>query len=135
MKLDYLMGDIVSSGVAYLAQTMAEHLQKTQPELGITDDEILWVTIAGLCHDLGHGPWSHVWDGLFIPQALWVLSDIVMLSTILNHLTSSPGRPWKHEDASMMMFDELIKENKIEISEPEAAFIKSLIIGEPLPTV
>ena len=35
----------------------------------------------------------------------------------------------------MMMFDELIKENKIEISEPEAAFIKSLIIGEPLPTV
>lgn len=34
-----------------------------------------------------------------------------------------------------MMFDDLIKDNNIQITEPEAAFIKSLIIGEPLSTM
>lgn len=49
---------------------MAEHLQSSQPELGITVRDVQCVQLAGLCHDLGHGPWSHVWDSLFIPNAL-----------------------------------------------------------------
>ena len=49
---------------------MAEHLQEEQPELNITRRDVKCVTIAGLCHDLGHGPWSHVWDAMFIPRAL-----------------------------------------------------------------
>lgn len=57
-------------GVAYLSMMMAEHLQKSQPELNITTRDVDSVTIAGLCHDLGHGPWSHVWDGQFIKKAL-----------------------------------------------------------------
>jgi HD superfamily phosphohydrolase len=61
-----------SLGVAHLARLMAEHLQKSQPELGITPRDVQCVQLAGLCHDLGHGPWSHVWDSLFIPIALYV---------------------------------------------------------------
>ncbi|PCH41716.1 hypothetical protein WOLCODRAFT_71312 [Wolfiporia cocos MD-104 SS10] len=99
-------------GVGYLAQEMATHLQKTQPELGITRRDIKCVTIAGLCHDLGHGPWSHVWDGIFIPRAL-------------------PGSKWCHEDASEMMFDDLVEDNEIEISEEDVSFIKALIAGDP----
>lgn len=57
-------------GVAFLARSMATHLQKSQPELKITDRDVECVEIAGLCHDLGHGPWSHVWDGHFMPQAM-----------------------------------------------------------------
>jgi len=49
---------------------MADHLRSTQPDLGITAREVALVEIAGLCHDLGHGPWSHAWDNMFMPKAL-----------------------------------------------------------------
>lgn len=52
---------------------MATHLRDMDHTLGITDQHIECVELAGLCHDLGHGPWSHVWDGAFIPAALYVL--------------------------------------------------------------
>jgi HD domain len=57
------------SGVAYLARMMATHLQ-SQSELNITDRDVGCIELAGLCHDLGHGPWSHVWDNTYIPAAL-----------------------------------------------------------------
>ncbi|KAF8075760.1 hypothetical protein FPV67DRAFT_1648910 [Lyophyllum atratum] len=99
-------------GVAHLAREMASHLQSAQPELRITDRDIECVEVAGLCHDLGHGPWSHVWDGLFIPRAL-------------------PGSDWQHEHASVMMFDALVKDNDIPLDGKDDAFIKALISGEP----
>ncbi|EPS95195.1 hypothetical protein FOMPIDRAFT_1025878 [Fomitopsis schrenkii] len=99
-------------GVAHLARLMAEHLQEEQPELNITRRDVKCVTMAGLCHDLGHGPWSHVWDSMFIPRAL-------------------PGTDWKHEDSSDMMFDALVKENDLVLPEDDAALIKALIAGDP----
>jgi hypothetical protein len=40
------------------------------------------------------------------------------------------GSTWKHEDASEMMFDALIKENGIKIPEHDQKFIKALISGD-----
>nr|XP_029131822.1 deoxynucleoside triphosphate triphosphohydrolase SAMHD1-like [Labrus bergylta] len=59
-----------SIGVGYLAGKLAEALRSRQPDLSITDRDVLCVQIAGLCHDLGHGPFSHLYDGLFLPKAL-----------------------------------------------------------------
>jgi HD superfamily phosphohydrolase len=59
-----------STGTAHLAYQTVTHLQSSQPSLHISDRDVECVQIAGLCHDLGHGPWSHVWDGMFIPRAL-----------------------------------------------------------------
>uniref|UniRef100_A0A3Q3GDI9 HD/PDEase domain-containing protein n=1 Tax=Labrus bergylta TaxID=56723 RepID=A0A3Q3GDI9_9LABR len=42
-----------SIGVGYLAGKLAEALRSRQPELNITERDVLCVQIAGLCHDLG----------------------------------------------------------------------------------
>lgn len=102
----------LSPGVAHLARCLAEHVKNQQPELGITDRDVECVQIAGLCHDLGHGPFSHVWDSQFIPVAL-------------------PGRQWKHEDASEMMFDDLVVKNDVDLTGNDIKFIKALISGDP----
>ena len=39
--------------VGHLAGELVETLQKKQPELSITDKDVLCIKIAGLCHDLG----------------------------------------------------------------------------------
>uniref|UniRef100_A0A8C2UAS4 Deoxynucleoside triphosphate triphosphohydrolase SAMHD1 n=1 Tax=Coturnix japonica TaxID=93934 RepID=A0A8C2UAS4_COTJA len=107
-----------SLGVGYLAGCLVRELKERQPELDITQRDILCVEIAGLCHDLGHGPFSHMFDGRFIPLA-------------------REGLKWKHETASVEMFAHLIASNKLEevmesyglILEEDMVFIKEQIGG------
>ncbi|KAI9278654.1 HD phosphohydrolase domain-containing protein [Phascolomyces articulosus] len=101
-----------SIGVSYLAGTLIERFQKDQPELCITEDEIKCVKLAGLCHDLGHGPFSHVFDNQVMPKL-------------------RPGLSWSHEEASEMMLEYLIDDNNIDIERNEINLIKDLIAGTP----
>ncbi|KAK2909489.1 hypothetical protein Q8A67_005326 [Cirrhinus molitorella] len=78
-----------SLGVAHLAGCLLKTLHENQPELNITKQDFLCVQIAALCHDMGHGPFSHLFDGMFIPK--------VQPGKCLSFLTS-------HEEASVQMF-------------------------------
>ncbi|XP_059407405.1 deoxynucleoside triphosphate triphosphohydrolase SAMHD1-like [Carassius carassius] len=84
-----------SIGVAYLAGCLLKTLHENQPELNITKHDFLCVQIAALCHDMGHGPFSHLFDGMFIPEV-------------------QPDGKWKHEQASVDMFHCMRKKNGLD---------------------
>ena len=105
-----------SIGTAFLANEVVSTLQRKQPELKITNKDNYLVTLAGLCHDLGHGPYSHVFDNVLIPTLC------------------GKDFKWKHEDMSCLMFDHLIDQNNIDIDNDDALFVKSLINPEKYGT-
>eukprot|EP01039_Chlorochromonas_danica_P010828 gene10828-12038_t len=106
-------------GVSYLAKVFVSHLQENQPELCINEKEILCLEIAGLCHDLGHGPFSHLFDGKLLP--------------LIHH-----NHDFVHEHASLGILDLLIEENNLYplfqrygLDYEDIHFIKELILGDP----
>lgn len=105
-----------SIGVAHLAKRMVERIQKRQPQLNITDKDVLCVKLAGLCHDLGHGPFSHVFDSTF-PHRLQ--KHLRKNPALLEEYKGLPEKPsgWEHEDGSCMMIDAMLAELGLAIDE------------------
>ena len=107
-----------SLGVAYLARNLVARIKKSQPELGITKVDVQCIELAGLCHDLGHGPFSHLFDARMLP--------LVGVEHFM------------HEHASLGIFDILIEENNLMpeflkrgLKGEDINFIKELILGSP----
>ncbi|XP_023224762.1 deoxynucleoside triphosphate triphosphohydrolase SAMHD1-like [Centruroides sculpturatus] len=112
-----------SLGVAYLSKKFLLELRNNQPELNITDQEINCVQIAGLCHDLGHGPFSHSWER-FMRKCRKKRKD--------------ESKPWNHEEVSIKIFDYLVRKYKLEeefqrynIDKTKINFIRDLMKGKP----
>ena len=108
-----------SLGTAHLAGKVASSLRKLQPSLGITEKDVLCCQLAGLCHDLGHGPMSHMFDGKFLTKMKQKTGD-----------TYVPP----HEELSTLLFDHLIQHNdlleefeKVGLDETDRIFIKEMI--------
>jgi len=57
-----------SIGTYHLALKMITQIKIKQPEYNITDEICMLVSIAGLCHDLGHLLFSHLFDDIFLPK-------------------------------------------------------------------
>ncbi|CAI5972814.1 unnamed protein product [Closterium sp. NIES-65] len=94
-----------SIGTSHLANEVVESLRRQQPELRINDDDVMAVTLAGLCHDMGHGCFSHMLD-----------------NSIFSHFCS--GSDWHHEKRSVELVDRVIDNNNIDIDPDTVATIK-----------
>jgi HD superfamily phosphohydrolase len=92
---------IHSLGVYHMAGVLLNTVKQNQPELCISPEEILLVKLAGLCHDLGHGPWSHTFDQYLetgIPKE--------------EHL-----KTYEHEYRSCFIFKQIVKDYKVPLTE------------------
>jgi HD superfamily phosphohydrolase len=99
-----------SIGVGYLSGNLLLNLKKDQPELEITNKYINIVQLSGLLHDIGHGPFSHIFDSEFIPLIY-------------------PTSNYKHEQMSNQMIEYLIDDNNIDIEQSDINLIKNIIDG------
>lgn len=108
-----------SLGVYHLAGIMLDNLHKTYPKLTFDNNYlgngirfnlkvIELIKIAALCHDIGHGPYSHMFDEILLADS--------------NH----PNK--EHEKRSELIVEIIAKrECSGEISDKEIEFIKSVI--------
>lgn len=99
-----------SLGTGYKCQDFIEQLKVSNPEEDITPEITRGVVIAGLCHNIGHGPFSYPFTD-FVHENLG-------------------DKEWSHIDTSIMLLDQIINENAIDLSTEEVNFIKDLMTGE-----
>ena len=105
-----------SLGCCHLANVFMATVKENQPELVIKDEYVQAVVLAALCHDLGHGPFSHVFD------------------TVARQV---PGfDSWQAVDMSETMFRHILKKHKIQFSIDVVEATCAFILGhkyEPWP--
>jgi putative nucleotidyltransferase with HDIG domain len=105
-----------SLGVAHLAEKMCLNIKSEQPELGATDKDVLCVKLAGLLHDIGHGPFSHLYEEFRIhrlPKFLEANPDLKKEYEDCSYL--EVPKKWAHEDSSLIMLDAALEELGLQI--------------------
>ncbi|XP_011086556.1 deoxynucleoside triphosphate triphosphohydrolase SAMHD1 homolog isoform X2 [Sesamum indicum] len=100
-----------SLGVYWLASEAINRLKTYQGlELDIDHFDTQTVKLAGLLHDLGHGPFSHTFEREFLPR-------------VCN------GQKWSHEEMSLKMIDHVVDEHNIDIDSESLKRVKEMIIA------
>ncbi|CAI9092901.1 OLC1v1028259C1 [Oldenlandia corymbosa var. corymbosa] len=100
-----------SLGVYWLANEAMDKLKKYQGlELGIEPIDVQTVKLAGLLHDVGHGPFSHMFEREFLPRV-------------------TDGCKWSHEEMSVKMIDYIVDEHNIDIDSENLSRVKEMVVA------
>jgi len=97
-----------SLGVYHITKSLLHHIMIHQPEeFAAVGDKMELICIAGLCHDLGHGPMSHWFDDL---------------CESLYHPDDRPA--WtRHEKRSVSVFRAIVEQQHLDMSDEDVEFI------------
>jgi len=102
-----------SIGVYHITKYLLNHIQKDydcQNQLSFRKREL--ISIIGLLHDIGHGPFSHLFD-------LWLKE--------INHKVI----PMEHEERSALLFRNMVKKYNLDFKKEEVEWICERIIHPP----
>lgn len=99
-----------SLGVYWLASETVNKLKCYQGLLGIDQFDVQTVKLAGLLHDVGHGPFSHAFEHSFLPRFCC-------------------DEKWSHEEMSLKMIDYIVDKNNIEIEPDMIKKVKELVVA------
>lgn len=94
-------------GVYHLTGKYLDKLLKNSPHVSLHPRIYELITIAGLVHDIGHGPFSHIFD---------------------NYLLDELKLP-HHEERGQEIFKQVVKKYNLPINPHEVDFIISLMVG------
>ena len=100
-------------GTHYIARSLLNNLKLSQGDtLWLEQNDRNNILAAALCHDLGHGPFSHTFDNNFMQVRF-------------------PELNWSHEKCSIELFEYLIDKNYIDhFDKQDIKLIQDFIIGE-----
>lgn len=101
-------------GCCYIASQIAQ-------KIGLADEERQLVMIAALLHDIGHGPFSHAFEGIFFKKAIlhedwtpYFLEDYATSTFFLEYNRNNPHHPLTEEKfntiANMIMHKPIAKQ-------------------------
>ena len=105
-----------SLGVATLTYVWTDRLCKRHPTL-MSDIDVLCLTLAGLLHDVGQGPWSHVYTQFVVRNGYPDWTPQLQSTVVAYHILSDPV-VW---DACM----------SLGLTLWHIKFIQELILGSP----
>ncbi|KAK7252370.1 hypothetical protein RIF29_36264 [Crotalaria pallida] len=98
-----------SLGVYWLAGKAIDVIKEYQGnELGIERSDVLAVKLAGLLHDVGHGPFGNAFEHGFLPLVLG-------------------SSTWSHEEMSVKMIDHIVDKHNIDIDAELLKKVKEMI--------
>jgi len=92
-----------SIGVFHITNKMCDFLK-------IKEENKELINLGALCHDLGHGAYSHVYE---------------------SYIRKYHNPMYDHEQMSLFLFDKMIDENHIDLDKPKINFVHDVITGNP----
>lgn len=104
-----------SLGVYHLGITMIKKLKEKHPEINISNEIVLLIGIAGLCHDLGHLLFSHLFDDYFLEK----LPNYNELKNMTKNVV--------HENRSIFLLNHIVEKYNINLNKDQLKVIGDLI--------